>query len=338
MSGPYCRLALTPGEPAGIGPDLALRLVARESLPDNISVTLIADPVMLRRRAETLGLRIVLPVWDSGADFASGFSVFPLPMPQIVDPGRPDPANAEYLLRTLEIACDGCLDGRFDAMVTGPIAKNTINEAGMAFMGHTEFLAKRTRVPRAVMLLTADSLRVALATTHLPLREVPMAIDPDLLAAVLDILDRDMQRYFLSRRPRIAVTGLNPHAGEGGHLGREEIDVIAPAIAAARHLGLDVSGPWPADTVFLPERLAACDVVLTMYHDQGLPVLKNRGFSRAVNVTLGLPIIRTSVDHGVALDLAATGKGDQGSLRSALFLAVAMVGRRRNFSVSVGRY
>ena len=239
-------------------------------------------------------------------------------------PGRLDPANAGYVAETLMAACDGCLMGHFDAMVTGPVHKGVINDAGLPFSGHTEFLAERCGAD-PVMMLVAPGLRVALATTHLPLSRVSLSITQDALTRVLRALDRDLRTRFGIARPRILVCGLNPHAGEAGHLGREEIEVIEPTLAALRAAGIDLTGPIPADTAFVPPMLAKADAVLAMYHDQGLPVLKHLGFGRAVNVTLGLPIIRTSVDHGTALDLAGTGLGDTGSLEAAIACAEDMV-------------
>jgi 4-hydroxythreonine-4-phosphate dehydrogenase len=243
---------------------------------------------------------------------------------QSAEPGRLDPANARYVLALLDRAIEGCRSGEFDAMVTAPVQKSVINDAGIAFTGHTEYLASRTGAELPVMMLVAGRLRVALATTHLPLRQVSDAIDSEGLARLIGVLDADLRRRFGFSRPRILVCGLNPHAGEGGHLGREEIDVIAPAIERARARGADVSGPIPADTAFTPHSLADADVVLAMYHDQGLPALKLAGFGSAVNVTLGLPIIRTSVDHGTALSLAGTGQAESGSLSAALEQAITL--------------
>jgi 4-hydroxythreonine-4-phosphate dehydrogenase len=251
------------------------------------------------------------------------------PLAVASEAGRIDPRNASYVLALLDAALAGTLSGRYDAIVTAPVQKSAMIDAGIPFTGHTEYLAAQTGVERPVMLLVAGSLRVALATTHLPLREVSAAITHRLLHEVLDVLAIDLVRRFGIDRPRIAVCGLNPHAGEGGHLGREEIDVIAPAIEAARTRGIDATGPLPADTVFVPEQLARFDAVLAMYHDQGLPVLKHAGFGHAVNVTLGLPVIRASVDHGTALDLAGTGRAASGSLEAAVALALELVERRR---------
>jgi len=249
----------------------------------------------------------------------------PLRVPAVA--GRLDARNGPCVLRLLERACDGALSGEFAAIVTAPVHKGVINDAGIPFTGHTEFLADRSRAPQPVMMLATTSLRVALATTHLPLARVSAAITADLLCAVLAIVDRDLARWWGIGRPRIAVCGLNPHAGESGHLGDEEIRVIAPAIARMRERGLQISGPLPADTVFVPRVLADFDVVLAMYHDQGLPVIKHAGFEEAVNVTLGLPILRTSVDHGTALDLAGTGLADAGSIAAAIDLAVQLASR-----------
>jgi 4-hydroxythreonine-4-phosphate dehydrogenase len=246
----------------------------------------------------------------------------PLARPAVA--GRLDPANARYVLAVLDRAIQGCLRGEFAAMVTAPVQKSVINDAGIAFTGHTEYLAEHAGAAQVVMLLVGGGLRVALATTHLPLADVPRAITTDGLVSTLRVVDADLKRRFRIVRPRILVAGLNPHSGESGHLGREDIEVIAPAIAAAVASGIDVNGPIPADTLFVPERLRHADCVLAMYHDQGLPVLKYASFGRGVNVTLGLPFIRTSVDHGTALDLAGTGRADPGSLMEALKLAIEL--------------
>jgi len=239
-------------------------------------------------------------------------------------PGKLDPANARYVLAILDRAVRGCLEGEFDAMVTAPVQKSVINDAGIAFTGHTEYLAERAQAEHVVMMLVGGGLRVALATTHLPLRDVPNAISGETLAKTLRVLDADLRRRFRIARPRILVAGLNPHGGESGHLGREDAEIIAPAIAAAAAAGIAASGPIPADTLFVPERLKGADCVLAMYHDQGLPVLKFASFGRGVNVTLGLPFVRTSVDHGTALDLAGTGRADPGSLIEAMKLAIEL--------------
>lgn len=299
-----------------------------------------------RARVVVVGDRAVLAArarrhrvaWQP-ADFAADgprrrearLSVLHVPVARAVTPGRLEPANAPHVIATLEAAADGCLARRFDAMVTAPVHKGVINDAGIAFTGHTEFLAARARVPHVVMLLAGRGLRVALATTHLALQDVPAAITRDSLTATLEVLAHDLRTRFGCRRPRILVAGLNPHAGEGGHFGREEIDVIAPVIALLRKRGIAVEGPLPADTLFNRDQLARADCVLAMYHDQGLPVLKYASFGAGVNVTLGLPFVRTSVDHGTALDLAAAGGrgADAGSLRTALALAVTLTARRR---------
>jgi 4-hydroxythreonine-4-phosphate dehydrogenase len=319
------RLALTPGEPAGIGPDLIVRLAATERYAAELVA--IADPDLLAERAARLGLSLTIAPFDPAQapcpSEPGRLNVWPVALEQAATPSRLDPANAGYVLETLRRACDGCLDRTFDALVTGPVHKGVINEAGIPFTGHTEFLAERCRA-EPVMMLATPGLRVALATTHLPLSAVSAAITRDSLGRVVDILHRDLVGRFGLERPRILVCGLNPHAGEGGHLGREEIEVIEPVLAERRARGWDLVGPLPADTLFVPTRLKDADAVLAMYHDQGLPVLKHLGFGQAVNVTLGLPIIRTSVDHGTALELAGTDRADLGSLRLALRTALTM--------------
>ena len=254
-------------------------------------------------------------------------ALVPLARPAI--PGRLDPANARYVLAVLDRAIRGCLEGEFAAMVTAPVQKSVINDAGVAFTGHTEYLAERAHAEHVVMMLVGGGLRVALATTHLPLAEVPRAITAASLGCTLRVLDADLRRRFRIGAPRILVAGLNPHSGESGHLGHEDRDVIAPAIAEARAAGIDARGPVPADTLFVPERLKDADAVLAMYHDQGLPVLKYASFGHGVNITLGLPFIRTSVDHGTALDVAGTGRADAGSLREALQLAIELASPAR---------
>jgi 4-hydroxythreonine-4-phosphate dehydrogenase len=325
-------IALTPGEPAGIGPDLIVRL-AQEAIAADLVV--IADPALLTERAGRLGVPLQLTRVDAdGACHApwrpGHLCVVPVVLERSVTPGRLDPANAAAVLETLRIACDGCLQGRFDALVTGPVHKGVINDAGLPFSGHTEFLAERCGADPVMMLAIAEPrLRVALATTHLPLRAVGDALTREHLTRVIRILHGDLMTRFGIHDPRILVCGLNPHAGEGGHLGREEIEVIAPVLADLREEAMDLVGPLPADTAFLPERLASADAVLAMYHDQGLPVLKHLGFGQAVNITLGLPILRTSVDHGTALDLAGTDRADLGSLRAAIAMAHALVASSR---------
>jgi 4-hydroxythreonine-4-phosphate dehydrogenase len=322
------RLAVTPGEPAGIGPDLVIQL-AHDSLPADLVA--VADPDLLAERAALLGLPLRLRLAGKADDPSPAgegeLSVLPVPLAAAVAPGSPNPANAGYVLECLQIATRGCLERAFDALVTGPVHKATINEAGIAFSGHTEYLARLCGVDQTVMLLAAGSLRVALATTHLPLAAVSAALTRERLEAVLRILARDLSRRFALDRPRISVLGLNPHAGEGGHLGREEIEVIVPVLEKLRGEGLQLAGPLPADTAFTPAALERTDAVLAMYHDQGLPMVKARGFGHAVNITLGLPILRTSVDHGTALALAGSGHADPGSLRSAVAAAIDLARR-----------
>jgi 4-hydroxythreonine-4-phosphate dehydrogenase len=302
-------IIVTAGEPAGIGPDLCLEL-ARGPLAASLAV--VVDPAVLRLRAAKLGI-----------EFPAKLRIVPLACPEPDVCGTPSPANAESLLEGLRLAVDGCLRGEFAALVTGPLQKSVINEAGIPFSGHTEFLAGLTGTPRPVMLLVAGELRVALATTHLPLREVAGSLRADHLREVLQILHAGLRSRFGIADPEIIVCGLNPHAGEGGYLGHEDAAIIAPVIREFAARGLKIRGPLPADTAFTPAA-GPKDAVLAMYHDQGLPVLKYAGFGHAVNVTLGLPIIRTSVDHGTALDIAGTGRADSGSMIAALELAADM--------------
>ena len=325
MSNP---LVITAGEPAGIGPDLCLQLV-RLALP----LVIIADKTLLQQRAAQLGSAIQLHDYTAGAPhFIGKLSVLHVPLAQPAQAGRLNAANARYVLDTLRRAVQGCASGEFSGMVTAPVHKGIINDAGIPFTGHTEFLAELTNTPQVVMMLAGGDMRVALVTTHLPLRGVADAITAPLLENVLRILRHDLQCRFGIVRPRILVAGLNPHAGEGGHLGREEIEVMIPVLDKLRAEGFDVSPPIPADTLFAPHRLRACDAVLTMYHDQGLPVLKHASFGAGVNITLGLPLIRTSVDHGTALDLAGTGKAEVGSLLEAIKVAVEMAQCEKAFS------
>jgi len=321
-------IAVTAGEPAGIGPDILLMAAMQ---PQPTPLLAIADRELLATRARVLNLDINLvdaPVTGTAARPLppQTLAVRHCPLRTPADPGTLDPSNAPYVLETLDIAIAGCLSGEFAAMVTGPVQKSIINDAGISFSGHTEYLAEKTGTPRVVMLLAAGGLRVALATTHLALADVPAAITRDSLTATLHILHDDLQRRFGIAAPRIAVLGLNPHAGEGGHLGREEIDVIEPVLDQLRAGGMRLTGPLPADTAFNPRALEGMDAVLAMYHDQGLPVLKYAGFGEAVNITLGLPIVRTSVDHGTALDLAGTGKAEAGSLIAAIAQAERLTG------------
>jgi len=323
---PLPRLILTCGEPAGIGPDLCIDIAGR-SWPCELVVA--GDMEVLRSRAQQLRKSVTLLPYSrdaqSAGHHAGTLSVLNVPVATAVRAGQLDRANARHVLALLDRAIDGCVAGEFAAMVTAPVQKSVIKDAGIAFSGHTEYLAERTGGAHPVMMLTNGSLRVALATTHLPLKDVSAAITTDLLQRVLRIIDRDLRNRFAIAAPRILVCGLNPHAGESGHLGREEIEVIAPALDALRRTGMHLVGPAPADTAFTAQMLRQTDAVLAMYHDQGLPVIKYAGFENAVNVTLGLPIIRTSVDHGTALALAGTGKADSGSLAAAIELALQLV-------------
>ncbi len=324
-------LALTPGEPAGIGPEIVARLAGR-LLPARVVV--IADRDLLASRARDLGVPLELNEWRGHqADRAGGLEVLHVPLRAPASAGKLDARNSPYVIETLERAIDGCLDGRFDALVTGPVNKGIINAAGVAFTGHTEMLAARTGTPRVVMMLCGGGLRVALATTHVALREVAARLNPPMLEQTLRILAHDLSWRYALDRPRIGVAGLNPHAGESGYLGREEIEIITPVIERLAAEGLDVQGPLPADTLFTPTRLKAFDAVLAMYHDQGLPVLKYAAFGRGINVTLGLPIVRTSVDHGTALDIAASGGADPGSLVEAIEAAAIMARNAERASV-----
>ncbi|WP_029918945.1 4-hydroxythreonine-4-phosphate dehydrogenase PdxA [Nevskia soli] len=319
------RLLLTPGEPAGIGPDLAIVLAQQ---PLQAALAAVADPALLLARARQLGLPLRIRTLAPGASpqphQAGELQVLPVELSAAVTAGQLDPRNAPYVLETLRLAATQVLAGSADALVTAPVHKGVINDAGVPFTGHTEFLAELCGAPTPVMMLVANSLRVALATTHLALRDVPAAITRDGLEAVLRVLHHDLRERFALAVPRILVCGLNPHAGEGGHLGREEIEVIGPVLDRLRAEGMHLTGPLPADTLFTPRQLAEGDAVLAMYHDQGLPVLKHAGFGEAVNVTLGLPIIRTSVDHGTALDLAGSGRAEAGSLEAAVQLALQL--------------
>lgn len=319
--------ALTPGEPAGIGPDLCL-LLAREAQPE--ALVTIASRSLLEERAQQLGITIDLidvgpDHWPKASAAAGSLYVWDTPLAAPAVPGQLDQRNGHYVLETLTRAGQGCLNGTFAAMITAPVHKGVINEAGVVFSGHTEFLAELTATEQVVMMLATHGLRVALATTHLPLKDVAAAITAERLSRITRILHADLRDKFGLAQPRILVCGLNPHAGESGHLGREEIEVIEPTLSLLREEGINLIGPLPADTLFTPKHLDHCDAVLAMYHDQGLPVLKYKGFGAAVNITLGLPIIRTSVDHGTALDLAGSGRIDTGSLRVALDTAYQMV-------------
>lgn len=327
MSPAIPRIAITSGEPAGIGPDLVLGL-ARQAWP--VELVVFADARLLANRARALQQTVEIVEYSPGMPVAANagqVKVVHVPLAVPAAPGHLDTRNSAYVLELLKRACAGCRLGQFAAMVTAPVHKGVVNDAGIEFKGHTEFLADMTSSPQPVMLLVAGDLRVALATTHLALRDVPAAITRKRIETVVTVLDAGLRHGFGIRLPRIVVLGLNPHAGESGHLGREEIDEIRPAIQAQKARGIAVTGPMPADTAFVDRNLADVDAVLAMYHDQGLPVLKHHGFGKAVNVTLGLPIIRTSVDHGTALDLAGTGRADAGSLRAAIELAITMAHR-----------
>jgi len=313
-------IALTAGEPAGIGPDLCV-LAARERYPGRLVV--LGDPTVLASRARSRNVPFDIPAYDRAG--TAPVSLLAIPAATAVHAGKLDPANGRHVVAILDRAIDGCRSGEFDAMVTAPVQKSTINDAGVPFTGHTEYLAERTGTKRVVMMLVGGGLRVALATTHLALSEVPRALTRELLEETLRILERDLRERFGIAKPRILVAGLNPHAGESGYLGREEIDVIAPVIDSLAREGLDVKGPFPADTLYTPKVLEGGDATLAMFHDQGLPVLKHASFGRGVNVTLGLPIVRTSVDHGTALELAGTGRAEHASLEAALEAAAAMV-------------
>ena len=317
------RIVITSGEPAGIGPDACVVLAQNDWQAD---LVVAGDASLLAATAAALGLALTIDMYDpsrpAAAHRAGTLQVMHTSTAEPVAAGELDPRNARYVIDMLDRACDGCMNGEFAAMVTAPVQKSTLMDAGFAFMGHTEYLAERTRAALPVMMLQSAGMRVALVTTHLALADVPRAITPERLRATLRIVHTDLERHFGLNAPRIAVLGLNPHAGETGHLGREEIEVIQPVVRQLQGEGVDVRGPVPADTAFTPQYLATADVLVAMYHDQGLPVIKHVGFGNAVNVTLGLPILRTSVDHGTALSLARTGKADTGSLRAALSLAI----------------
>lgn len=339
---PISTLAITPGEPAGIGLDVT---IANAQHAADYQRVVICDPIALETRARQLKLPLSLKPFnrEAAASRAGELSIVPIDFPHTVEPGKPNPANAAAILKALDAAIDGCLDHRFDAVVTGPLNKNVINtgmkmlDANAAlFTGHTEYFARRCKVERVVMMLATQAsgslkqpLRVALATTHLPLKQVSEAINDTLLTQIITILHGDLRDYFGLDNPRIVVCGLNPHAGEGGDLGREEIEIINPCLTRLRNQGINVSEALPADTVFTPHHLEQADAVLAMYHDQGLPVLKSHGFGKAANITLGLPIIRSSVDHGTAFDLAGTGRADQGSMATALDIAAQLAKTRQ---------
>ncbi len=320
---PLARLALTPGEPAGIGPELCIQYAQQ---PHAFQLIALADPALLEQRAQQLNLSVKLIEYQNQSE-PSGSGRLYYQSTELVNPsecGKLNPTNSAYVLKTLDEAVTGCLNSRFDALVTGPVHKGIINEAGIPFTGHTEYLADKTGTEKVVMMLATEEMRVALATTHLPLKDVASAITRDSLTQVLSILNHDMQTKFGISRPHILVCGLNPHAGEDGHLGTDELNTIIPVLQELNDQGMNLTGPLPADTLFARKNLQQADAVLAMYHDQGLPVLKYQGFGRAVNITLGLPIIRTSVDHGTALELAGTGQADTGSLHYAIQIALQM--------------
>ena len=320
------RIVITPGEPAGIGPDLVVQLAQRDW---PMELVVCADAALLTDRANVLGLPLsLLPYQPDSApqpQRARTLTLLPVTLRAGVVPGVLNVDNGAYVVETLARACDGCLNGEFAALVTGPVHKGVINDAGVPFTGHTEFFEARSHASKVVMMLATEELRVALATTHLPLKDVAAAITPALLREIITILYGDLQSKFGISKPHVLVCGLNPHAGEGGHMGMEEIETLIPVLEEMRAQGMHLSGPLPADTLFQPKYLDHADAVLAMYHDQGLPVLKYQGFGRGVNITLGLPFIRTSVDHGTALELAGQGKADVGSFITALNLAIKMI-------------
>lgn len=320
----HAPLVIAAGEPAGIGPDLCVQLAAAST---GIPFVVIADKYLLQQRAAQIGIGLQVRDFSASPESVAQpntLTVIHVPLVAECHAGVLNAANSEYVLATLRRAVRGCQTGEFSGMVTAPVHKGIINDAGINFTGHTEFLAEQTGAKQVVMMLVGGGMRVALATTHLALKDVPAAITASLLENVLHTIQHDFQRRFGIAQPRILVAGLNPHAGEGGYLGREEIDVMIPVLDKLRAGGMNVSAPLPADTLFTPQKLAQCDCVLAMYHDQGLPVLKHASFGQGVNVTLGMPIIRTSVDHGTALDLAGTGNADGGSLLEAIRLASRM--------------
>ena len=324
------RLAVTAGEPAGIGPDLLIQLSQQVQVAE---LVIIADREVMLQRAETLGIPLTIREYQAekapAVNAPNEITLLHIDCPEDVVVGRLNSANAHYVLATLERAAQGCLDSEFAAIVTAPLHKGIINDAGIPFTGHTEFFAEKTNAKLPVMMLVADKLRVALATTHLPVAKVSEAITEQSITEVLEIMDHDLQSKFGIDKPHILVCGLNPHAGEGGHMGMEEIDTIEPTLEKLKAKGMNITGPLPADTLFTPRHLDTADAVLAMFHDQGLPVLKYAGFGHAVNITLGLPIIRTSVDHGTALDLAGTGKAEIGSLMAAIESAIDIVGHQK---------
>ncbi len=319
------RIIITPGEPAGVGPDVVLQIAQKNW---NAELVVVCDPDLLQERTKLLKLPIQLTPLDfnpSPNPHQPGtLKIIPLKLKAPCKAGQLDPNNASYVIESLEIATDYCLQHKAHALVTGPVHKAVLNDAGIHFSGHTEFLAKRCNVKQSLMLFVVDTLKVALATTHIPLSEVPKKITTDHLLLQLRLLHRELQKRFSNPNPHILVCGLNPHAGESGYLGKEEIQIITPALNQLRNENINVTGPLPADTIFTEKHLKTADAIFAMYHDQALPVVKYLGFDHAVNVTLGLPIIRTSVDHGTALDLAGTGKANAGSLSASISLAISL--------------
>lgn len=322
-------VAVTSGEPAGVGPEICLRLIDRDWGALNADMVILADRHLMAARAEAVGFTGELREWSLGLRPMPGYlDILHVPLPIPSHPGRLDPGNSSYVLQLIERAIEGCRSGEFSVLVTAPVHKGVINDAGIPFTGHTEYLAEKTETPRVVMMLTGGGLKVALATTHLPLKEVPSALTQESLEQTLRILHADMVVKYAIDNPRILVAGLNPHAGEGGYLGQEEIEIITPVLDRLRAEGMRLIGPLPADTMFTPPMLSLGDCVLAMYHDQGLTALKYASFGTGINVTLGLPIIRTSVDHGTALELAGTGRADPGSLFVAVEQAIEMAQRQ----------
>ncbi len=327
-------IAITSGEPAGIGPDIIISALSEQTFPARLIV--LADPELLSNRAKALGLTpniISLKNANEAASHKQGdISVLPIQQAKQSTAGVLDIANSPYVLETLKVAGEGCIRGEFDAIVTPPVHKGILCETGVHFSGHTEFFQAQCQSPHVVMMLATEAMKVALVTTHLPLKDISAAITEQSINLVVRALNKDLQEKFAIKQPKILVCGLNPHAGEDGHLGMEEIDVIIPTLNKLRQEGLDLIGPLPADTLFTPKYLDDADCALAMYHDQGLPVLKYSGFGNAVNITLGLPIIRTSVDHGTAIDLAGTGKANNGSLKVAIQHAINMANNAKKFS------
>ncbi|MFT2097357.1 4-hydroxythreonine-4-phosphate dehydrogenase PdxA [Marinomonas sp. 2405UD66-6] len=327
-------IAITSGEPAGIGPDIIISALSEQTFPARLIV--LADPELLSNRAKALGLTpniISLKNANEAASHKQGdISVLPIQQAKQSTAGVLDIANSPYVLETLKVAGEGCIRGEFDAIVTPPVHKGILCETGVHFSGHTEFFQAQCQSPHVVMMLATEAMKVALVTTHLPLKDISAAITEQSISLVVRALNKDLQEKFAIKQPKILVCGLNPHAGEDGHLGMEEIDVIIPTLNKLRQEGLDLIGPLPADTLFTPKYLDNADCALAMYHDQGLPVLKYSGFGNAVNITLGLPIIRTSVDHGTAIDLAGTGKANNGSLKVAIQHAINMANNAKKFS------